>query len=157
MQPNQKIPAIGLGSDHRGFDLKSKLANFLKNQAIQVIDFGTYNKDPVDYPDIAIDVAESIQTGLIEKGILICGTGLGMAITANKIPGIFAAPVWAPSVSKLAKQSNNAQIISLGADHIDFSTACEICLIWLEAGFRGGRSERKVKKIHQLEKRYMHQ
>ena len=78
-----------------------------------------------------------------------------MAITANKVPGIFAAPVWTPSVSKLARQSNNAQIISLGADHIDFRTACEICTSWLESEFRGGRSERKVKKIRMLENRTM--
>ena len=154
MIEGQKNRIVGLGSDHCGFGLKVKLLDFLNVQDIPVIDFGTYSNEPVDYPDIAEEVAESICLGLIKVGILVCGTGLGMSIAANKIPGVFAAPVWTREVSRLARQSNNANVISLGADHIGFNDACDICLWWLNSRFRGGNSERKVNKISHLEKRY---
>ena len=156
MSTEKILTPLALGSDHRGFVLKTQLVGFFHGLEVPVIDFGTWSADPVDYPDIAADVAESIRAGFVEKGILICGTGLGMAIAANKVPGIFAAPVWSSALSRLARQSNNTQIITIGADFISFQTACEICLEWLSSGFRGDGSARKIDKILRLERRYNH-
>jgi ribose 5-phosphate isomerase B len=147
---------IGIGCDHWGFELKNKLIPYLQTRGIHLADFGAYSPQPVDYPDIAIDLAESIRNGYIMQGILICRTGLGMAIAANKVPGIFAAPVWTPPIAALARQSNNAQVITLGAGYLDFPTACEICLSWIQADFNSGASGPKVGKIYQIEQRYSH-
>jgi len=145
---------IGLGSDHHGFSLKQKLLSFLVARGEQVHDFGTFSDAPVDYPDIAAPLAEALRDGLVERGILICGTGLGMAIAANKIPGIYAAPVTDVYTARKARESNNAQIITLGAQLVDVALAFAIVKAWLKADFRGGESARKVAKIRSLEARY---
>ncbi len=145
---------IGIGSDHNGFALKQRLRSFLAERGEKVRDFGTFSHEPIDYPDIAVAVAEAAQAGLIPRGILVCGTGLGMAIAANKVPGIFAASVADLYTARLARQSNNAQIITLGANVVSSDLACAIVEAWLAAEFRGGRSARKVGKIHAVEGRY---
>jgi len=145
---------IGLGSDHNGFALKQRLRSFLVERGENVREFGAFSHEPIDYPDIAVAVAEAVQAGLIQRGILVCGTGLGMAIAANKVPGIFAAPVTDPYTARLARQSNNAQIITLGANVVSTDLACAIVEAWLAAEFRGGRSARKVGKIRAVEGRY---
>jgi len=145
---------IGLGSDHLGFALKEQLRSFLTERGEEVYDFGTFSDEPVDYPDIAVAVAEAVRAGLIERGILVCGTGLGMAIAANKVPGIFAAPVTNLHTARKARESNNAQIITLGAQVLPPERAGRIVEAWLTAQFRGGRSAGKVGKILALEERY---
>ncbi len=142
---------IGIGSDHNGFALKQRLRSFLAERGEKVRDFGTFSHEPIDYPDIAVAVAKAAQAGLIQRGILVCGIGLGMAIAANKVPGIFAAPVTDLYTARLARQSNNAQIITLGANVVSGDLACAIVAAWLAAEFRGGRSARKIKKIRALE------
>lgn len=145
---------IGLGSDHNGFMLKQLLLSVLEEHGEEVRDFGTPSGVAVDYPDIAAPLAEAIRDGLIERGILICGTGLGMAIAANKIPGVYAAPVTDVYSARKARESNNAQIITLGAQLVDVPLAFAIVEAWLQAKFQGGRSSRKVAKIRRLEARY---
>lgn len=145
---------IGLGSDHLGSALKEHLRSFLTERGEEVYDFGTFSDEPIDYPDIAVAEAEAVRFGLLERGILVCGTGLGMAIAANKVPGIFAAPVTDLHTARKARESNNAQIITLGAQVVDSERACRIVEAWLTAEFLGGRSARKVSKILALEECY---
>jgi len=147
-------PMIGIGSDHHGFALKQRLCSYLAERGRQVRDFGAFSDEPVDYPDVAAAVARAAQSGVIEQGILICGTGLGMAIAANKVPGIFAAPVTDTYTARLARESNNAQIITLGANVVGPGLACAMVEAWLTAEFRGGESARKLDKIRALEERY---
>jgi ribose 5-phosphate isomerase B len=146
---------IGLGSDHNGLQLKQKLLSFLEERGEDVRDFGTSSEIPVDYPDIAAPLAEAIRDGLIERGILVCGTGLGMAIAANKIPGVYAAPVTDVYAARKARESNNTQVITLGAQFVDVPLAFAIVEAWLQAEFHGGQSSRKIAKIRHLEGRYL--
>ena len=146
---------IGLGSDHNGFALKDRLYSFLAERGEKLRDFGVFSDEPADYPDVAVTVAEATRGGLVERAILVCGTGLGMAIAANKVPGVFAAPVADLYTARLARQSNDAQIIALGANVVGGGLACLIVEAWLAAEFRGGRSARKVGKIRAIERRYM--
>lgn len=145
---------LGLGCDHNGFPLKQKLLFLLAQRGEDVLDFGSFSDAPIDYPDIAAPLAEAVRDGLIERGILVCGTGLGMAIAANKIPGIYAAPVADVYTARKARESNNAQIITLGARLLDVRLAFAIVEGYLEAEFRGGESTRKIGKIRSLEACY---
>ena len=142
---------IGIGSDHHGFLLKQKLRLYLLRRGENVRDFGSFSRAPVDYPDVAIALARAVQGGEIARGILICGTGIGMAIAANKVPGVFAAPVTDIYAARKARESNNANIIALGADRLGISAARAIIDVWLSAAFRGGESARKLGKIRALE------
>jgi ribose 5-phosphate isomerase B len=145
---------ICVGSDHLGFHLKEELSSFLTRQGHTIRDFGTTSEEPVDYPDMAASVAEALRTGISDRGILICRTGLGMAIAANKVPGICAAPITDVYTARLSRESNNAHIITLGADLVGFGLACLIVEAWLAAEFCDGESTRKVAKISALEKHY---
>jgi ribose 5-phosphate isomerase B len=145
---------LALGSDHRGFALKMRLREWLQGRRRDVCDLGTFSPEPVDYPDIAIPVAEVVRDRLVDRGVLICGTGLGMAIAANKVPGVFAAPVVDVVTARAASRSNNAQIICLGAEVVPFELAAEIIEAWLSTEFQGGESLRKLQKIRAAERRY---
>ena len=145
---------ICVGSDHLGFHLKEKLSSFLTRQGHTIRDFGPTSEETVDYPEVAASVAEAIRTGISDRGILVCRTGLGMAIAANKVPGIFAAPVTNVYTARLSRQRNNAHIITLGTDLVGFGLARSIVEAWLAAEFCGGESARKVAKISALEERY---
>ena len=148
---------IGIGCDEAAFELKELLKQFLSEQ-IQVVvaleDYGVYSRDPVDYPDIAIQVAEAVADGRCDRGILLCGTGLGMAIAANKVPGVRAATCHDAYSAERAQRSNNAQIITLGARVVGPELAKVVVATWLAAEFAGGGSERKVKKIAGIEQKY---
>jgi ribose 5-phosphate isomerase B len=145
--------AIAIGSDEAGFVLKQRLVDELRAKGCEVVDFGCYSSDPVDYPDVALPVAEAIARGEHTRGILICGTGIGMAIAANKVPGVYAAQVHDPYSAERARASNNAQVMTIGARVVAPELAVTLVRIWLGAEFQGGKSERKVAKIAQAERR----
>jgi len=142
---------IAVGCDHNGLELKNLICQFLKDKGIEYRDFGTMSKEPVDYPDIARVVAEAIARGEFDRGILICGTGLGMAIAANKVRGIRAATCHDVYSAERARKSNNAQIMTMGAQIIGPELAKILVDAWLHSEFQGGRSAPKVKKIMEIE------
>jgi len=142
---------IAIGSDHLGLELKNLIRDFLKEKKIEVKDFGTMSKEPVDYPDIAEKVAKAVARGEYERGILVCGTGIGMAIAANKVRGIRAAVCHDLYSAERSRKSNNAQIMAIGALIIGSELAKKLVEAWVDSEFQGGRSERKVKKIMEIE------
>lgn len=142
---------IALGSDHGGFELKESLKELLKGRGIGVADCGTDNGNSVDYPDFGEKVARKVSSGEVEKGILICGTGIGMSIVANKYPGVRAALVTDPFMAQMAKEHNNANILVLGGRVLDTDSARKMVSIWLDATFEGGRHQGRLDKITALE------
>ena len=142
---------IALASDHAGFRLKEQIKEFLiaKNKEYQ--DFGTYDEDPVDYPDLAYQAADAVHRGDFDRGILVCGTGIGVAITANKVRGIRAAPCSDVFSARCARAHNDANILTLGARVIEKETALEIVETFLQTSFEGGRHLRRLEKIQDLE------
>lgn len=146
---------IIIGSDHFGYHLKEDLKAYLQGQGHEVIDAGWHSPtEPVDYPDIAVQVAERIARGEFERGILICGTGIGMAIVANKVPGVRAATCHDPYSAERARKSNDAQIMTLGAQVVAPTLARVLVDHWLASEFAGGRSAPKVEKIKAIDARY---
>jgi ribose 5-phosphate isomerase B len=146
---------LAIGCDEAGFDLKEKLKEYLKGLGQEVQDYGAYDTRPVLYPDIAVKVAEAILSGKYERGILICGTGIGMAIAANKVPGIRAAVCHDSYSAERARKSNDAQIIALGARIIGEELAKNLIATWLKSEFQGGGSTPKVQKIMEYENRFL--
>jgi ribose 5-phosphate isomerase B len=142
---------IGIGSDHLGFELKEKLRVYLESAGYAVTDYGSYNPEHVDYPDIAFQVAEQVLAGAHPRAVLICGTGNGMTIAANKVNGIRAALCHDPISAERAGKSNDAHILTMGALIIDFERAKEVVGLWLSSEFQGGPSARKIGKIRQRE------
>jgi len=149
---------IAIGSDEAGFGLKEMIRDYLTTQEIVAIDdvkdFGVFSINPVDYPDVAEMVAKAIAAGEYDRGILICGTGIGMAIVANKIPGVCAAQVYDSYSAERARKSNNAQIMTMGALITGEALAKNLVAIWLKSEFQGGKSTKKVAKIKAIEERY---
>jgi len=149
---------IAIGCDELAYKLKEIIKAFLKEQSdveIELVkDCGVEENENIDYPDIAERVAKSIMSGECDRGILICGTGIGMAIAANKFPGIRAAQVCDPYSAERARKSNNAQIMTLGALTMGPETAKYLVGIWLKCEFAGGRSTRKVDKINAIDETY---
>ena len=145
---------IVIGSDHYGLDLKNLLREYIEAEGHICDDLGTYSHDPVDYPDIALKVAEDIAAGKHERGVLICGTGIGMAIVANKVPGVRAAQAHDVYSAERARKSNDAQIITLGAQVIGPELAKLLVDAWLRSEFSGERSAPKVAKIKAIDERY---
>jgi ribose 5-phosphate isomerase B len=149
---------IAIGCDEAGLPLLDVLRDYLKSKPeIELIDYGVHNTDPVDYPDIAVQVAETIANGQAERGILVCGTGIGMAITANKVPGVMAAQAHDTYSAERARKSNNAQVITMGARVIGSELAKSIIDAWLASEFAGGRSAPKVDKMLAVDERYRQQ
>lgn len=146
---------IIIGSDHIGYSLKMDLKNHLESIGYPVVDIGCSNgTDPVDYPDIAVEVAKRIASGEFNRGILVCGTGIGMAIAANKIPGVRAANCHDAYSAERARKSNDAQIITFGAQVVAPTLARVLLDHWLESEFEKGRSERKLIKLKALDAEY---
>lgn len=143
---------IAIGADHAGFELKEKVKSLLKELNYEVVDFGTHTSDSVDYPLIAKSLANAVRSKDPERGILVCGTGIGMSIAANKVRGIIAAPCYDAETARLARQHNNSNILTLGGRIINFDKARDIVKIWLETEFEGGRHQRRVQEIRDLEK-----
>ncbi|MCL6565526.1 MAG: ribose 5-phosphate isomerase B [Acidobacteriia bacterium] len=148
--PTQK-PRIAIGADHAGFHLKEAVKRFLREQGYEVQDVGTDSEASVDYPDFARLVAEKVARGEADLGLLACGTGIGMAMTANKVPGIRAAVAHDAFTARLARQHNNANVLALGGRVLDEPTALAIVREFLNAQFEGGRHQRRLEKIAALE------
>lgn len=142
---------IAIGSDHGGYELKEQLLQFLEENRYETEDCGTFSGESVDYPDIAEKVAKVVLAGDAERGILICGTGIGISIAANKINGIRAAHCTDPYSARMAREHNNANIIALGGRITGTELAIEILCAYLDAEFQGGRHQRRVDKITALE------
>ena len=146
---------IGLGADHAGYHLKNIVRSYLQQQGITVRDFGTHTDSPCDYPDFAMMVANAVAQGECDLGILICGTGVGMSISANKVKGIRAAHAQDPVTARLSRQHNDANVLCMGGRIIGAELAMEIVNAFLNASFTDEeRHARRVHKVKMLEKRY---
>ena len=142
---------IAIGSDHGGFELKTHIIKYLKEQGIELFDFGTYTEDSCDYPDIAEKVSKAVANSEYEKGILICGTGIGISIAANKVDGIRAALCGDVYSAKMTRKHNDANILCLGGRVTGRELAFMICDTFLSEEFEGGRHQNRIEKIHALE------
>ncbi len=142
---------IAIGSDDAGYALKESLKQFIASQGWGVADFGTHSEDPVDYPDVGFAVSSAVSRGEYDRAVLICGTGIGMAITANKVPGVRAAQAHDTFSAERARKSNDAQVLALGSRVVGPELAKFIVRAWLESEFEGGNSARKVEKMIQIE------
>ena len=142
---------VVIGSDHGGLELKASVSEALRQRGLEVVDLGTDNGDSVDYPDFAEKVAAAVSRGEAACGILVCGTGIGMSIVANKFPGVRAALVTDEFMARMAKEHNNANILVLGGRVLEGMTAARLVSVWLDATFEGGRHQRRLDKITQLE------
>lgn len=143
---------IAIASDHGGFELKEDITDFLQSAGFQFTDLGVHNNDSVDYPDYGISLSRRVASGEFEKGILICGTGIGMSIVANKIPGIRAALVHDIYSARMSTEHNNANVLVIGGRVTGKGLARELVRAWLEARFEGGRHQRRLEMIAELEK-----
>lgn len=143
-----------LGSDHAGFEVKEKLKRFLQGQGHAVTDFGCYSADPVDYPDVALLVAESVARGEFDRGVLLDGFGGAVALAANKVHGARAVCAYDAASARFAGAHEDANLLCLGAKTLGEPACRELLGIWLSASFEGGRHERRLAKVAAIEKRY---
>ena len=144
---------IAVGSDHRGFVVKGKVVELLKRLQQEVIDVGPHTPESVDYPDIAGIVGSQVSDGSVDRGILICGTGIGMCIAANKFPGVRAAPCHDDLTAEMSRRHNDLNVLCLSADMLGERLIDRMVEIWLNTDFEGGRHARRVEKIGQMEHR----
>ena len=144
---------IAVGSDHRGFAVKGKLIDLLKRLNQEVVDSGPGSSESVDYPDIASLVASQVSDGSVDRGILICGTGIGMCIAANKFPNVRAAPCHDDLTAEMSRRHNDLNVLCLSADMLGEKLIDRMVEIWLKTEFEGGRHARRVEKITEMEKK----
>ncbi|GIM29666.1 ribose-5-phosphate isomerase [Clostridium polyendosporum] len=145
---------IALGSDHGGFRLKSEIIKHLKNKGIEYNDFGTLNEESCDYSDFAVQVAEAVAAKEYDFGILICGTGIGISIAANKVPGVRAALCSDTFSAHATREHNDANILALGERIVGAGLALDIVDTFLNSKFEGGRHQKRIDKIADIEKKY---
>ena len=143
---------ITLGSDHRGYRLKGAVEQFVAARGIEAIDVGTFSEESVDYPDYGGPAAEKVSRGECERGIVICGSGIGMSIVANKYPHVRAALCHDVQSAEMSRKHNDSNVLSLAADKIDKPLALNIVKVWLETEFEGGRHQKRIDKITTIEK-----
>ncbi|MEN6450991.1 MAG: ribose 5-phosphate isomerase B [Thermoguttaceae bacterium] len=143
---------VAIGTDHRGFALRPKIVELVRQMGHEAIDVGTFSPEAVDYPDIAADVAGRVSRGDADRGILVCGTGLGMCIAANKVPGIRAAACHDDITAEASRRHNDANVLCLSGDLLGERLIDRMIEIWLSTPFEGGRHARRVDKIRQMEK-----
>ncbi len=141
---------IGIGSDHGGFDLKETIIEFLKEQEIDFVDYGTYSKDSVDYPDFGEKVGRAVVSGEVDRGIVICGTGIGISIAANKVQGVRCALCSDCFSARMSREHNDANVLALGARVLGVELALEIVRTYLSNDFEGGRHALRVKKLDEI-------
>lgn len=140
---------VALGADHGGFELKNKIAEYLRDNNIEFKDFGTFSSDSCDYPIIAKEIAIEVSKNNFNRGILVCGSGIGMAITANKIKGIRAALCWNLSTAESARTHNDSNILCLGQRQLENDLAVDMVKKWLKTDFEGGRHKKRVDMIEE--------
>ena len=140
---------IPIGADHAGFQLKQRLVEELRALGFEPLDFGTHGPESVDYPDFAHQVAARVEHQDARRGVLLCGTGLGMSYAANRHPGVRAAVAWTPEVARLAREHNDANVLVLPARFLDAEQGVAILRAWLDTEFAGGRHGRRIAKIEQ--------
>lgn len=145
---------LAVASDHGGYHLKKAILKLLSSKNVEYLDLGVQSEDSVDYPDYASDVASKVSDGEVDAGILVCGTGIGMAITANKFKGVRAAVVTDEFTAKMSKEHNNANVIAVGGRVLDEATATQCVQAWLEASYEGGRHDRRLNKIKEIENKH---
>lgn len=145
---------IAIGSDHGGYNLKESIKKHLDEKGVEYMDFGTNGSESVDYPEFGSKVAEAVNSGEFDRGIVCCGTGIGISISANKVPGIRCAVVSDTFSAEMSRAHNNANVLALGERVVGIGLALRIVDVWLEAGFEGGRHERRVSKIGDIEVKY---
>lgn len=141
---------IPIACDHAGFDLKEIIKQHLQDKGFEVIDFGTHSSESVDYPDFAHHVGKAVNDKVYQRGIVVCGSGNGVQMTVNKYPGVRCALCWDPEIARLARQHNDANVLSMPARFISTETALSILDDYLNTPFEGGRHQRRVEKISQL-------
>ncbi|MCI0461299.1 MAG: ribose 5-phosphate isomerase B [Gemmataceae bacterium] len=142
---------IAIGSDHRGFEVKRRIKSLLEQLGHEVADMGADNSESADYPDFAFRVAQAVGEGRVERGILVCGTGIGMCIAANKVKGVRAAPCHDSVTVEMSRRHNDANVLCLSADLLGEELIGRMVRLWLETEFEGGRHARRVQKITQYE------
>lgn len=145
------VKRIAVGADHAGFTLKKQMLDFLKEEKYDVVDFGTHSAESVDYPDYAEKVAEAVGKGDVPRGLLICYSGIGMDITANKVKGVRSGLCLIPKLAELSRQHNDTNVLCLASGFTTLETAKEIVKTWLSTPFEGGRHARRVDKIKDYE------
>lgn len=145
---------IAIASDHAGYALKEELKRFVQELGHEVRDFGTDSPEPVDYPDFVVPAAEAVARGECDLGIVLGGSGNGEAMAANKVPGVRCAVCWESYTARMARQHNDANVLSLGARVIGPELAREIVRTWLEARYEGGRHDRRLAKLRAVEEKY---
>jgi ribose 5-phosphate isomerase B len=143
---------VALGSDHAGFEMKQAVRDYLAANSIEVEDVGTFSGGRVDYPDYAEKVGLEVRDGRVDRGILVCGTGIGVCIAANKIHGIRAAAPWSADTARLSRQHNDANVLCLSGRQMGKALVLDLVRIWLETTFDGGRHQQRIDKITNLEK-----
>ena len=143
---------VALGSDHAGFPAKSQILDLLNKRHIPAVDYGVHSEESVDYPDIAVQVATSVSSGETDRGILVCGTGIGMSITANKVKGVRAALCCNEDMARLSREHNNANVLTLGGPLHSHAELCEMVKVRLEPRFAGGRHWRRINKMMAVER-----
>ena len=143
---------IALASDHAGYAEKERLKGLLGELGVEFDDLGTGSEESVDYPDYARKVAEQVAQGRVEQGVLVCGSGTGMAITANKVPGVRAAVAWSEETARLARQHNDANVLAIGARTTPPGDIPKIVRAWFATEFEGGRHAARVEKISEVER-----
>lgn len=147
-RPGERIP---IASDHAGFELKERLRAALAEMGFDVEDIGTHSAASTDYPDYAHPLAREVADGEVKRGVLLCGTGLGMSYAANRYPGVRAAVAWTPEIAELARKHNDANVLVLPARFVSEEDALAILRAWLSTDFEGGRHTRRVEKIERSE------
>ncbi|SHJ85657.1 ribose 5-phosphate isomerase B [Tepidibacter formicigenes] len=145
---------IGIGSDHGGYNLKEEIKKYLQEKGYEVVDFGTKSIESVDYPDYGLAVAEAVINKEVEKGIVCCGTGIGISLAANKVPGIRCAVVSDTFSARMSRAHNNANMLSLGERVVGRGLALEIVDAWMNTEFEGDRHLRRVNKLTEIENKY---
>jgi len=144
---------IAIGSDHRGYEAKERIKALLRELGCEVIDHGTNSREPCDYPDPGFAVAQDVAAGRVERGVLLCGSGLGMSITANKVPGVRAALCHDELTAQMSRRHNDANVLCLPADLVGDALMKSMVRTWLETEFEGGRHARRVSKIIEFERK----
>lgn len=142
---------LALASDHAGFEIKEAVKKYLLHAGHGVVDFGTVSTEPMDYPDTGQPATQAVVDKICDRGIMVCGTGQGMQLVANRYPGIRATLCWNPEIAELARRHNDSNVLTMPGRFLDAETAIEITKVWLETPFDGGRHRPRVRKIHNPE------